>query len=180
MSAAVAAALVEMVCNLTIGKPALAGHERQATQIRDAAHGLRQAALAQADADAEAFGSLMAAYRLAKDTEEQQSHRAAAIQAATLRAAAVPLEIAATAAEVVRLASRLPGRSNPNVLSDVAVAASCAAAAIESAAVNVEINLASLADYGTRVTMAGLLANHLAEAENARLLVSDVRREITR
>jgi formiminotetrahydrofolate cyclodeaminase len=180
MSAAVAAALVEMVCNLTIGKPALAEHEQEATQIRDAAKDLRRAALAQADADAEAFGSLMAAYRLSRDTEEHKSQRTAAIRSATLHAATVPLEIAATAAEIVRLASRLPGRSNPNVLSDVAVAASCAAAAIESAAVNVEINLASLADYGTRVTMGGLLATHLAEAENARLLVSDVRREITR
>lgn len=92
----------------------------------------------------------------------------------------MPLEIAATAAEVARLAARLPGRSNPSVLSDVAVAAVCAATAVESAAVNVEINLASLHDHATKVAMTGLLDRHLADAGKARQLVTDLRREIAR
>jgi methenyltetrahydrofolate cyclohydrolase len=179
VTAATAAALVEMVCNLTIGKPAWAGHEPELTQIRDSAHDLRLAALAHADADAAAFGSVLAAYRLAKQTEEEQARRDGAIQTATLRAATVPLEIAATAAEAAQLASRLPGRSNPNVLSDVAVAATCAAAAIEAAAVNVEINLASLHDYATKVAMTGLLGKHLADAGQARQLATEIRQEIT-
>ncbi|HEY7431586.1 MAG TPA: cyclodeaminase/cyclohydrolase family protein [Streptosporangiaceae bacterium] len=180
VSAAMAAALVEMVCRLTIGKPAWERHEPELTQIRDTARDLRLAALAHADADATAFGSLLAAYRLGTDTEQQKTARAAVIQQATLRAATVPLEIAATAAEVARLAARLPGRSNPSVLSDVAVAAVCAATAVESAAVNVEINLASLHDHATKVAMTGLLDRHLADAGKARQLVTDLRREIAR
>ncbi len=178
VTAATAAALVEMVCNLTIGKPAWAEHEPELIQIRDTAQGLRLAALAHADADAAAFGSLLAAYRLGKQTADEQARRTDAIQVATLQAATVPLEIAATAAEVARLAARLPGRSNPNVLSDVAVAATCAAAAIESAAVNVEVNLAGLHDYATKVAMTGLLGKHLADAGQARQLAAEVRREI--
>ena len=174
-----AAALVEMVCHLTLGKPAWAEHEPEVSQIRDTARELRQAALAHADADAAAFGSLLAAYRLGKGTEAERAERATAIQRATLRAATVPLEIAATAADVAGLAARLPGRSNPNVLSDVAVAATSAAAAIESAAVNVEVNLASLPDHATKVAMTGLLGKHLAAAGQARRLATEVRREIT-
>jgi formiminotetrahydrofolate cyclodeaminase len=178
VTAALAAGLVEMVGNLSIGKPAWAEHEPELTRIRDSAHDLRLAALAHADADAAAFGAVLAAYRLGKQTEEDRARRGDAIQTATLRAATVPLEIAATAADVARLAARLPGRSNPNVLSDVAVAATCAAAAIESAAVNVEINLASLHDYATKVAMTGLLGRHLAGAEQARRLAAEIRREI--
>jgi len=46
----------------------------------------------------------------------------------------------------VQLAQELVDSSNPNVVSDVAVAASAARAALESAIVNVEINLRQLHD----------------------------------
>lgn len=180
LSACLGAALVEMVCNLTIGKPAFADYEKQVTAIRDEARGLRLAGLAQADADVTAFRELMATFRLPRQTSEDQAARSAAIQAATLRAASVPLEIAATGAEVARLAAQLPGRSNPNVLSDVGVAAECAAAAIEAAALNVEINIGSLADEATRDTLRDHLARHRVAAKDARRLASDVRREISR
>ncbi len=180
VSAGLGAALVEMVCNLTLGKAAFAEHEKQVTAIRDDARGLRLAALAQADADSAAFRELMVTFRLPKDTSEDQAKRSAAIQAATLRAASVPLGIASTGAEVTRLAVQLPGRSNPNVLSDVGVAAACAAAAIEAAALNVEINIGSLRDEATRATLRAQLTRHLAAAEQARQLAADVRREITR
>jgi methenyltetrahydrofolate cyclohydrolase len=180
MSASLGAALVEMVCNLTLGKPAFAEHEEHARAVRDAARELRAGALGLIDADAAAFGELMATYRLPKDSDEQRADRLAAIKTATVRAATVPLEIAATGAEVARLAAQLPGRTNPNVLSDVGVAASSAAAAIESAAINVEINLASLKDEGARAPLADRLAGYLAAAGQARQLVTDVRREISR
>ncbi len=180
LNASVGAALVEMVCNLTIGKPAFAEHEQHATAVREAARELRASALVLLDADATAFGELMATYRLPKVSDEQREQRLAAIKAATLRAASVPLEIAAAGAEVARLAAELPGRTNPNVLSDVGVAASSAAAAIESAAINVEINLASLKDEGARAPLADRLAVYLATAGQARQLVTDVRKEIGR
>ncbi|HUK71096.1 MAG TPA: cyclodeaminase/cyclohydrolase family protein [Streptosporangiaceae bacterium] len=180
LSVSVGAALVEMVCNLTIGKPAFGEHEQHARAVRDAARELRVGALGLLDADAAAFGELMATYRLPKDSDEQREYRLAAIRTATVRAASVPLEIAATGAEVARLAAELPGRTNPNVLSDVGVAASSAAAAIESAAINVEINLVSLKDDGERAPLAGRLAAYLATAGQARQLVTDVRGEIGR
>jgi formiminotetrahydrofolate cyclodeaminase len=178
MSTATAAALVEMVGNLTVGRPAYAGHEARVTAVRDAAHRLRQLALGQIDADAEVFRALMAAYRLPRDTDEQRAARGPAIQAATRRAAAVPLDVAATAAEVIQLAAELPGRSNPNVLSDVGVAAATAAAAIEAAAINVDVNLATLTDAEAKAELTAQLAGYLTVAIHGRELAGRVRRDV--
>jgi methenyltetrahydrofolate cyclohydrolase len=178
MNAALGAALVEMVCNLTIGKPKFAEFEDHVTEIRDAARGLRAAALSHVHDDAAAFTRLIATYRLPKETSEQRVQREQEIQSATALAAAVPLEIAATGAKVVSLAARLPGKSNPSLVSDVGVAAASAAAAIEAAAINVEINLAGMKDAGAKEALAGRLAVHLAAARRAQRLVGDIRREI--
>jgi formiminotetrahydrofolate cyclodeaminase len=178
MSAATAAALVEMVGNLTLGRPAYAEHEAQVTAVRDTARRLRQLALGQIDEDAVAFRALMAAYRLPRETDEQRATRRPAVQAATWRAAAVPLNVAATAAEVIQLAAELPGRSNPSVLSDVGVAAATAAAAIEAAAINVDVNLAALSDAEARAELAAQLESHLAVAVQGRELAGRVRRDV--
>ena len=132
-----------------------------------------------ADHDAAAFTALLAAYRRPGTSPDEQAARREAVQAATLRAATVPLEIAGNGAGVARLAAQLPGRSARSVLSDVGVAATCAAAAIDAAAVNVEINLRALTDSAVRVTLSDRLARHLADGDRARQLAAEVRREIS-
>lgn len=179
MSACLGAALVEMVCRLTTGKAAFAEHEPLIVAIGDAAHQLRLDALTQIDEDTAAFTALMASYRLPKDTGGQQAARRGAIQQAIHRAAVVPLGVAATAAEVIRLAAQLPGRSDPNVLSDVAVAASTAAAAIDAAAVNLDVNLVSLTDPDLKTALAAQLAGYVAAAAEGRQLATEVRETIT-
>jgi formiminotetrahydrofolate cyclodeaminase len=180
LSTATAAALVEMVGNLTIGRAAYAEHEPQVTAVRDEAGRLRRRALAQADEDATAFRALMAAYRLPRSADAERAARQSAVQDATRRAAAVPLDVAATAARVIALAAQLPGRSNPNVLSDVGVAAVTAAAAIEAAAINVDVNLATLADPEARAAMTAALGAHLNAAEQGRQLAARVREQVAR
>jgi formiminotetrahydrofolate cyclodeaminase len=180
LSVATAAALVEMVANLTIGRAAYADHEPEVTAVRDEARRLRQRALDQVDEDAAAFRALMAAYRRPRQTGEEQAARQAAVQDATRAAAAVPLDVAATAARVIALAAQLPGRSNPNVLSDVGVAAITAAAAIEAAAINVDVNLATLADPAGRAAMTAALGAHLDAAGRGRQLAARVRDQVGR
>jgi methenyltetrahydrofolate cyclohydrolase len=177
--ASVAAGLVEMICNVSAGKPDLADHEQHLAQVREAARGFRLGSLTLADHDAEAFTALLAAYRMPREDPAQQAARRKAVQAATLRAATVPLEIAGNGAGVARLAAQLPGRSARSVLSDVGVAATCAAAAIDAAAANVEINLRALTDSALRVTLSDRLARHLDDGERARQLAAEVRREIS-
>jgi methenyltetrahydrofolate cyclohydrolase len=178
MSAATAAALVEMVGNLTIGRAAYAEHQEQVTAVRDEARRLRLRALAEVDEDATAFRALMTAYRLPRQTSDQQAARRSAVQAATQRAAAVPLAVAATAAQVIALARQLPGRSNPNVLSDVGVAAVTAVAAIEAAAINVDVNLASLADAAAKAALTAELDRYLAVVGEGRELAARVREQV--
>jgi methenyltetrahydrofolate cyclohydrolase len=179
MTAAIAASLVEMVTNLTVGRAAYAEHEAHAARVRDRAGQLRREALALSGEDAEAFTALMAAYKLPRADDAQRARRAEMVQQATVRAAEVPLRIAAVAAEVAKLAAELPGRSNPNVLSDVAVAATTAAAALEAAAVNVEINLSGLRDEAVRAALAERLARATDHLIPARDLAGRLRTELS-
>ena len=66
----------------------------------------------------------------------------------------MPLRVAAVAAEVIGLADRILAGANVNVISDVAVAASAGRAALESAAINVEINLSAMSDPALRAGIA--------------------------
>ena len=174
LAAATAAALVEMVVNLTLGKSAYAEHEPHVQPIGAQARELRQRALELVAADAAGFDRVMAAYGLPRGTEAEKAERTAAIQAATAEAARPPLEIAGVAARVIELAAALPGRSNRNVLSDVGVAASLAGSALESAAINVEVNLGALKDPGVRDGLRKELAGHLVAQELGREVVGNV------
>ena len=174
LAASTAAALVEMVVNLTLGKRAYAEHESHVQPIGEQARALRQRALDLIDADAAAFDRVMAAYGLPRDSDEQQAARTAAIQSATADAARPPLEIAEVAARIIELAAALPGRSNRNVLSDVGVAASLAGSALESAAINVEVNLGALKDEGVRDGLRKELSAHLVARDLGREVVGNV------
>lgn len=154
MHAAMAAALVEMVCNLTIGKPKFADHEATMIAVREESTALRTRATVLAGDDAIAFTAVTEAYRLPKETDEQKSARQESIQRALARAADVPSRTADVAHAVVVMAERIVDRANPNVLSDVAVAASSVRASLESAIVNIEINRTMISDPQIRESLA--------------------------
>ncbi len=179
LAAATGAALIEMVVNLTVGKRAYAEHEPHVQPIGEQARALRQRALELIDADATAFDRVMAAYGLPRQSDEEKAGRTAAIQAATADAARPPLEIAEVAARIIELAAALPGRSNRNVLSDVGVAASLAGSALESAAINVEVNLGALHDAGVRDGLRKELSAHLIARELGREVVGNVLHGVT-
>lgn len=178
MSAATGAALVSMVCNLTVGKPKFAEHEEVMREALAEAERLRVEALGLAEDDTEAFSGVMAAYKLPKGTEEERAARTTAIQAGLAEAAAVPLAVAKVAAQVVRVSGRILDGSNPNVLSDVAVAASSAKSALESAALNVDINLASIKDAEVRERLASELNEALQAKVQAEAIMQAVAKRI--
>jgi formiminotetrahydrofolate cyclodeaminase len=98
------------------------------------------------DEDAQAFEAVMAAFKLPKETPEQQAQRAQAVEAATLEAARVPLVVAVKAVEVLSLASQVVTLGNINAISDGASAAAQARAALDGAGYNVRINVLGLQD----------------------------------
>ena len=64
------------------------------------------------------------------------------------------------------------------MLSDVGVAASLAVAALESAAINVEVNLAALKDEGVRAELRAELDKYLGTGQLGREIVTNVRHGI--
>ncbi len=180
MNAAVGAALVSMVCNLTIGKPKYAEHEATMTEALAKAEDLRGRALGLAAEDAAAFEAVVAAYKLPKATDEEKQARTAAIQAALVGAAEVPLRTAALAAEVIDVAASILEGANTNVISDIAVAASSAKSALESGVVNVEVNLASMSDEQLRKETEARLAEYTPAAGRADVLIAQVRERLAR
>ena len=146
MSAAAGAALIEMACHLTIGRPRYASHEAVMRETLAHATTLRTRALGLAGDDVRAFTEVTRAYKLPKDTDEQQRGRRERIQQALLGATEIPLDTAILAGEVIRLAGRIVDRANVTVLGDVAAAALSGRAALETALINVEANLAAMTD----------------------------------
>jgi formiminotetrahydrofolate cyclodeaminase len=143
---ALGAALIEMTANLTIGKPRFAEVEDLARQIERRASELRRELARLGDADADAFERVSAAYKLPHADDAQTAHRSAAIQQALHVAADVPLQTARLSAEVIALGEQAAPLLNPSVISDVMVGTILARAALDGAAVNVDINVAAMAD----------------------------------
>src|SRR6266542_6172275 len=86
---------------------------------------------------------LLRAFKLAKD---QHGAREKAIAEATIKASEIPLSTLDCSVRVLRLAREVAEKGSTNALSDVVTAISAARAAVEGAASNVLINLASLDD----------------------------------
>jgi glutamate formiminotransferase/formiminotetrahydrofolate cyclodeaminase len=142
LAGALAAALVQMVCRLTIGKKAYAAVEPRAREILAEAGRLHGELRRLVDEDAAAYAAVSATYKLPKDDPD----RARRIDAALLGAAQTPLDGAKRAIRVLFLAHELGKIGNKNTHSDATVALHCAHAAIYGMLENVDTNLASLSN----------------------------------
>ena len=145
---AMAAALVSMVSNLTLGRDKYMGVQEQMAEIKMNGEFALARLAALITTDALAYGLVAQAMKLPKGTPEENKARGAALQGALVDATEVPLEIAETAAEVARLALPAAELGNASAASDAAVAAVLADAAAQAAALNVKINLGWIEDPG--------------------------------
>jgi len=99
-----------------------------------------------ADADTESFNAVMAAFKLAKATDEEKAARTAAIQLALRGATVVPLDTLKSCVEALDHGRAVAEHGNRSASSDVGVAIGLLKAAADGAAANVRINLGSLKD----------------------------------
>lgn len=143
---ALGAALVGMVCNLTRGREKFADVETEIVTLVEAAEAARARLEQLLQEDTTAYNGVIAAYKMPKETEEEQAARTAAIQAGLIVAADVPLEICRVAVEVCRLAKVAAGIGNPQAVTDAGIGAILGEAAVVGAALNVKINLGSIKD----------------------------------
>lgn len=151
------AALISMVCNLTIGKPLYSDVEAEMQALLQKSEALREKLTGLIKADVEVFNRLMAAYGLPKETDEEKALRSKAIQQVLKAATEVPLECARACAEAIELSRCAAKKGNIGVISDAGAAVMAAYSGLKSAALNVYINTGSLKD------------RHFAEAKLAEL-----------
>ena len=143
---ALGAALGTMVANLSSHKAGWDDRWDEFSRWADQGQVLETQLLHLVDEDTQAFNRIMAAFGMPKASDEEKAARSAAIQAATLYAAEVPLQTMRTAMEVFALCRAMVKDGNPNSVTDAGVGALAARAAVLGAGMNVMINASSLKD----------------------------------
>src|SRR5579862_783477 len=146
LAGALGSALTSMVCRLTIGKKKYADVEGEMKSILEKSEELRGKFTALIDLDTEAFNKVMEAYSLPKDNDGQKALRSMAIEQSTKQATLAPLETMKHVIDAMALAKTVAEKGNASSASDAGVSALMLHAAMESAALNVEINLGSIKD----------------------------------
>lgn len=140
------AALVAMVCRLTLGKKKYEHVAAEAEALLSRAGELQNRLAKLVGDDGQAFDEVMAAVKMPKDTPEQAEARKRALQAAYRQATSVPLETLRACAEGMQLAETAVRIGNTNALSDAGVASLMFEAGAQGARLNVLINLGALED----------------------------------
>lgn len=164
---AMGAALVSMVCNLTIGKKKYVEVEGEMKEVLAKSEVLRHKLTGMMADDVKAFDAVMGAYGMPKETDAEKAARGEAIQAALKLATDVPLRCCHAAREVIDLAGVAADKGNLNVISDAGVGALAAYAALRSAALNVFTNARMITDKTFAEAKLKELNQLLAGAEGA-------------
>jgi len=146
LSGALGAALVSMVCNLTVGKKKYADVEQDIKAILEKSESLRHKLADLLQADVQAYTAVSQAMKMPRATEEEKVARAETLQKALKGATEVPLQIAEACVEVIALCQPAAEKGNKNAVSDAGVAILMAEAGLRSAALNILINLGWIED----------------------------------
>ena len=143
---ALAAALGEMVANLTTGKKRYADVQERIDEIIEELGALRTRLLELVAADAAAFEPLSRAYGLPRTNDEERALRDEIMEGALRAASVPPYKIMETLIEVIDRLEELARIGTRIAVSDAGVGAAFAGAALKGASLNVFINAKSMKD----------------------------------
>lgn len=146
LNGAIAAALTEMVAHLTIGKKKYVEVEGQMKAIGVEAALIRERLTGYIDKDSEAYDRVFSAFKLPKETPEEQVVRENEIQRATKEAALVPMKVADEIGSAMESIIYVAHKGNQNAVTDACVAMMAARTCVLGALLNVRINLTSIKD----------------------------------
>jgi glutamate formiminotransferase len=163
------AALASMIAAVTHGTAGLQASRAEMEDVGTRAQALKDWFREAIDRDTDAYNAFIEALRMPRTTEEEEAARVSAMNAASLEATIVPIEIIEKAGDALELILVVAKRGNPRTVSDAGVAGVAAAAAAEGASLNVRINLGDL--EGSTIT---IQARHDEALERARRLAADV------
>lgn len=150
LAGALSSALTAMVFNLTIGKKMYEEYDDDKKDlINTSLKKIEECNIELMDfmdRDGEAFLSLMAAFKLSKESQEEKIKRNEKIQLGYENALKIPLNLAKKCIEIYKYVLVASKYGNKNVISDAGVAAILLQGAVESAILNVKINLNGIRD----------------------------------
>jgi formiminotetrahydrofolate cyclodeaminase len=146
LNAAVGAALIHMVCALTVGKEKYAEHEESVRNIKSGAETLISRSMSIVDSDTDAFNEVTNVFSMPKNTDEEKAARSAAMQSALKSCTVTPFNVMICASEALTLVSDSVDKLNKNAASDIGVAVLNLKTAVQSAWLNVLINLGGIKD----------------------------------
>jgi formiminotetrahydrofolate cyclodeaminase len=146
LNGALGAALLSMVCRLSVGRKELDQYEEELLSALETAEKIRNELTTLVDLDTTAFNQVMNAFKMPKITDQEKSMRAEAIQNAFNTATEVPLKIARLCYSLLELSLSISQKSNSNTFSDLGVSTQCFYSAIIGALMNVEINTPRIND----------------------------------
>lgn len=146
LAGSLGAALTAMVSSLTLGRKKYEQQADFAASVYQKADALKAAFLTAMQIDTEVFTHFSAALAMPKETEEQKQARSCAVQAALIDCTQSPLSMMELAVQSLELTASAIGKTNVLAASDLGVSALMLKAAIQSAWLNVLINIGSIKD----------------------------------
>ena len=146
LAGAQGAALMSMVCDLTIMKKKYADDHQLCEGLKAEARELYTELSAAIDKDTDAYNLVAAAFKMPKETDEEKAARKKAIADGTLEATKVPYSVMQMGMKGLEIADKLYGHFNTNCASDYGVGVLNFMACIKGAWLNVKINLPGVKD----------------------------------
>lgn len=141
LSGCLGAALVSMVCNLSIGKKEYKQVEKELKDVLKESNTIKKELFNLSKKDAEAYNGVIAAYKIL-DKEKKKEN----LQIAYKKAAEVPYEVAKKCIKVMEMAERTSLIGNENAITDSGVGALMAYSGLRGALLNVKVNLKYIKD----------------------------------
>lgn len=146
LAGAQGAALMSMVCDLTLMKKKYADVHGMCEELKAEAGELYRKLSEAIDRDTDAYNLVAAAFKMPKESDEDKAARKKAIADGTLEATKVPFSVMQLGMQGLEIADKLYGHFNTNCASDYGVGVLNFMACIKGAWLNVKINLPGVRD----------------------------------
>ena len=124
------------------------------------------------DRDSEAYNTVMAAYKLPKETDEEKAARNVEIQKSLKYAIQTPYDIVVLSGKAISLLGEILANGNQNAITDIGVGTMLLMVGLEGGILNVKVNLTSIEDaaYVEKITKEIYEIKAVAEKEKERIM----------
>lgn len=150
LAGSLGSSLSRMVGHLTVGKKKFKALEEETKEVFNNSLSeleiIKNQLVLLVDKDTEAFNLIMSAFKLPKSTDEEKALRKQAIEAATVVAIDVPLNVAVLCRQGMNVLEIIKANGNKNCLSDLGVSMLLLHTGLIGAIMNVKINIPGLSN----------------------------------